>query len=108
MKPLILRLRKEVTWIEGKTTLEAYHFCISLQLLYVSQPKVLAASESYHLDITTEWLDNWREVSDLQGATKHVAENTTKLHPHTKNQTQYRQHAVKEHDHHWNSQQYLN
>jgi hypothetical protein len=39
---------------------------------------------------------------------KHIAQNTTKLCPHTQDQTQYRGPTVKEHDHHWDSQQDFN
>jgi hypothetical protein len=36
---------------------------------------------------------------------EHVALNTTNLRPHTQDQTQYRRPTVKEHYHHWNSEQ---
>jgi hypothetical protein len=34
-----------------------------------------------------------------------IAQDTTKLHPHTQKHTQHRRPTVKEHDHHWDSQQ---
>jgi hypothetical protein len=45
-----------------------------------------------------------RELSKFS-STKHVAQNTTNLRPHTQEQTRYRRPTVKEHDHHWDSQQ---
>jgi hypothetical protein len=39
---------------------------------------------------------------------EHIAQNTANLCIHTQDQTQYRRHTVKEHDHHWDSQQDFN
>jgi hypothetical protein len=52
------------------------------------------------------------EVLDASTCNKKLEEwftqNTTELHPHAQDHTQYRQPTVKEHDHHWDLQQDLN
>jgi hypothetical protein len=67
-----------------------------------------AAFHDIHKVTDMNILGHWESIVLEVSSPKHAAQNATNLHPHTQDQTQYRRPIMKEHDHHWDSQQDLN